>query len=67
VPKRIVTIRFSEPEYQFISYFAEKWGVSISDAIRLILHEFIGMNMVLSNMPQAKRTLMAMMGLEAKE
>ena len=62
--RRVVTIRFSEPEYQFISYFAEKWGVSISDAIRLVLHEFIGMNMVLSNMPQAKKALMTMMGIE---
>ena len=64
MPKRVVTIRFSEPEYQFISYFAEKWGVSLSEAIRLVLHEFIGMNMVLSNMPQAKKALMTMMGIE---
>ena len=62
--KRVVTIRFSEPEYQFISYFAERWGVSLSEAIRLILHEFIGINMVLSNIPQAKKALMTMMGLE---
>jgi len=63
VPRKIVTIRFSKPEYEFIEFFAERWGVSISEAVRLILHEFVGMSMVLSNMPEARKALLQMAGL----
>ena len=64
--RRVVTIRFSQPEYEFIAYMAERWGVSISEALRIILHEFIGMTMVMSNMPEAKHALIRLLAEKLK-
>jgi len=66
VARRVVTIRFSQPEYEFIAYMADRWGVSISEAIRIILHEFIGMTMIMSNMPEAKHALIQLLAEKLK-
>jgi len=66
VARRVVTIRFSKPEYEFIAYMADRWGVSMSEAVRIILHEFIGMAMIMSNMPEARHALIQLLAEKLK-
>jgi len=48
-------IRFTDAELEFIRAYAERWGVSLSEAVRMILHEWIGMVMLTSRMSMEDR------------
>jgi len=53
--KRVVTIRFSDGELAFIKAYAEKWGISLSEAVRMIIHEWMMMVSLMGKMPRELR------------
>jgi len=53
--KRVVTIRFSNGELAFIRAYAEKWGLSVSEAVRMMIHEWMIMVSLMGKMPREQR------------
>ena len=53
--KSVVTIRFTGPELAFIRAYAEKWGLSLSEAVRMIVHEWTLIVSLLGRLPEELR------------